>query len=119
MKKIKSIQGNIYATCSFNNTLISLYDTEKKLITWSSGGAVGFKGSRKSTNFAAQLVAEKIGAKSKSLGFKKVDLYIKGMGRGRRTIPKFLRKQGVRIRTIYERTPLAHNGCRPSKRRRT
>ena len=121
-KKKKSIKlpeaGRVYVTATFNNTIITVTDPEGKVITWGSSGTAGFKGTRKSTPFAAttgvQLVAENI----KERGMNSVDVFIKGIGLGRDAAIRALRAVGVEITSISDISPMPHNGCRPRKRRR-
>lgn len=111
-------EGIVHIKCSFNNTYISLTDKEGNVKTWASGGSSGFKGSRRSTTFAAQMAAEKIGLRAKELGYHTLNIHIKGLGSGRRSIAKGLTKVGLQVISIKDVTPLPHNGCRPRKRRR-
>lgn len=106
----------IHAT--FNNTIISITDTQGNVVSWASSGAVGFKGSRKGTPFAAQLAAENAAKKAKEHGVKKVDVYTKGPGPGRDTAIKSLQNNGIEVGNIKDKTPVPHNGPRQKKRRR-
>lgn len=119
-KKIKkSIPvGSAFIQSSFNNTIISITDPQGNVVAWSSGGVVGFKGSRKSTPFAAQLAAENAAKKAMENGMKTVDVYIKGPGAGREAALRALQSAGLKIHLIRDITPIPHNGCRPPKRRR-
>ena len=119
-KKIrKSIPvGEAYIQSSFNNTIITITDPQGNVVAWSSGGVVGFKGSRKSTPFAAQLAAENAAKKAMENGMKTVDVFIKGPGAGREAALRALQSAGLKIHLIRDVTPIPHNGCRPPKRRR-
>src|ERR671924_1607565 len=110
--------GQAHIKSSFNNTIISITDPEGALVSWSSGGTVGFKGSRKSTPFAAQLAAEAAARKAMEHGVRKVDVLVKGPGSGRETAIRSLAATGLEILGIQDVTPVPHNGCRPRKRRR-
>ena len=103
---------------TFNNTIITITDTTGNTISWSSSGNKGFKGSRKSTPFAAQLAAEEAGKKAMEHGMKHVEVVIKGPGNGRESAIRALGSTGLNITVIKDITPIPHNGCRPSKRRR-
>lgn len=121
-KKIKVKKGvahsvaNIKAT--FNNTIISISDLNGGVIAQSSSGAVGFKGTKKGTPFAAQLAAEAVGRKAMEFGVREVDIFVKGPGSGRETAIRALQAAGLAILSIKDVTPIPHNGCRPKKRRR-
>ena len=119
-KKIrKSIPvGEAYIQSSFNNTIVTITDPQGNVVAWSSGGVVGFKGSRKSTPFAAQLAAENAAKKAMENGMKTVDVFIKGPGAGREAALRALQSAGLKIHLIRDITPIPHNGCRPPKRRR-
>ncbi|HOP86893.1 MAG TPA: 30S ribosomal protein S11 [Syntrophorhabdaceae bacterium] len=119
-KKVKKNipAGNAYIQSSFNNTIITITDPQGNVISWSSGGVVGFKGSRKSTPFAAQLAAENAAKKAMENGLKTVDVFIKGPGAGREAALRALQSAGLKIHMIRDITPIPHNGCRPPKRRR-
>jgi len=118
-KTKKSIPvGEAYIQSSFNNTIITITDPQGNVLAWSSGGVVGFKGSRKSTPFAAQLAAENAAKKAMESGLKTVDVYIKGPGAGREAALRALQSAGLKIHLIRDVTPIPHNGCRPPKRRR-
>jgi small subunit ribosomal protein S11 len=110
--------GEAYIQSSFNNTIITITDPQGNVISWSSGGVVGFKGSRKSTPFAAQLAAENAAKKAMENGMRTVDVFIKGPGAGREAALRALQSAGLRIHVIRDITPIPHNGCRPPKRRR-
>ncbi len=110
--------GHAHIKSSFNNTIVSITDPIGNVISWASSGQVGFKGSRKSTPFAAQLAAEKAAKGAMEHGMKKVDVFVKGPGAGRETAIRALAAAGLEIAGINDTTPLPHNGCRPPKRRR-
>lgn len=110
--------GEAYIQSSFNNTIITITDPQGNVVAWSSGGVVGFKGSRKSTPFAAQLAAENAARKAIENGMKTVDVFIKGPGAGREAALRALQSAGLKIHLIRDITPIPHNGCRPPKRRR-
>lgn len=110
--------GQAHIKTSFNNTIISITDPSGNVITWKSAGSVGFKGSRKSTPFAAQMAAEQCGKIAVEHGMKKVAVFTKGPGSGRETAIRTLQAQGLEVTSVQDKTPIAHNGCRPKKRRR-
>ena len=110
--------GQAHNKTSFNNTIVSLTDKEGNLIVWESAGSAGFKGSRKSTPFAAQLAAEKAARAAQEHGLQKVDVFVKGPGSGRETAIRSLAAAGLEVTGIQDVTPVPHNGCRPRKRRR-
>ena len=110
--------GNAYIKSTFNNTIVSITDTNGAVISWASSGHVGFKGSRKSTPFAAQMAAENAARKAMDHGMKKVDVFVKGPGSGRETAIRSLQAAGLEVSSISDVTPQPHNGCRPPKRRR-
>jgi small subunit ribosomal protein S11 len=110
--------GQAHIRSTFNNTIITITDPTGAVISWSSSGDVGFKGSRKSTPFAAQLAAESAARKAQEHGVKKVDVFVKGPGSGRETAIRSLQAAGLEVGSISDVTPQAHNGCRPPKRRR-
>jgi len=110
--------GQAHIKSTFNNTIVSITDATGAVISWSSSGDVGFKGSRKSTPFAAQLAAESAARKAQEHGLKKVDVFVKGPGSGRETAIRSLQAAGLEVGSISDVTPQAHNGCRPPKRRR-
>jgi small subunit ribosomal protein S11 len=110
--------GETYIQSSFNNTIITITDPQGNVVSWSSGGVVGFKGSRKSTPFAAQLAAENAAKKAMENGLKTIDVFIKGPGAGREAALRALQSAGLKIHLIRDVTPIPHNGCRPPKRRR-
>ena len=110
--------GQAYIKSTFNNTIISITDPSGAVISWSSAGQVGFKGSRKSTPFAAQMAAEAAARRAQEHGLKKVDVFVKGPGSGRETAIRSLQAAGLEVGAISDVTPMAHNGCRPPKPRR-
>lgn len=110
--------GHAYIRSTFNNTIVSITDPTGAVIASSSSGQVGFKGSRKSTPFAAQLAAEAAARRAMEQGMKKVDVFVKGPGSGRETAIRSLQAAGLEVGSIQDVTPQAHNGCRPAKRRR-
>jgi len=111
-------QGIAHIKSTFNNTLITISDLQGNTITWASAGTVGFKGSRKSTPFAAQLAAEKAAKEAMEHGMKEVAVYVKGPGAGREAAIRSLQAAGLQVSLIKDVTPIPHNGCRPPKRRR-
>jgi small subunit ribosomal protein S11 len=110
--------GHAHIKSTFNNTIVSITDPAGAVIAWASSGQVGFKGSRKSTPFAAQLAAEAAARRAMDHGMKKVDVFVKGPGSGRETAIRSLQAAGLEVGTIADVTPQPHNGCRPPKRRR-
>ena len=110
--------GIVHIKCSFNNTIVSISDSEGAVIAWASAGNVGFKGSRKSTPFAAQLAAEACAKRAMEHGLRTVDVMVKGPGSGRETAIRSLMNTGIEVMGIKDVTPIPHNGCRPKKRRR-
>jgi small subunit ribosomal protein S11 len=110
--------GQAHIKSTFNNTIVSITDSTGAVISWSSSGDVGYKGSRKSTPFAAQLAAESAARKAQEHGLKKVDVFVKGPGSGKDTAIRSLAAAGLEVGSISDVTPQAHNGCRPPKRRR-
>ncbi|MGB9698272.1 MAG: 30S ribosomal protein S11 [Thermodesulfobacteriota bacterium] len=110
--------GIAHIQSTFNNTIVTITDVNGNVITWASAGSVGFKGSRKSTPFAAQLAAEQAAKKAMEQGMKSIEVYIKGPGAGREAALRSLQAAGLRIDLIRDVTPIPHNGCRPPKRRR-
>ena len=110
--------GAAHIKSTFNNTIVSITDPQGNVIAWASSGHVGFKGSRKSTPFAAQMAAEAAGRRAMEHGMRKIDVFVKGPGSGRETAIRSLGAVGLEVGTIQDVTPTAHNGCRPPKRRR-
>lgn len=119
-KKAKKVVGNgiAHIQSTFNNTIVTITDSTGNVVTWSSAGMVGFKGSRKGTPFAAQLAAESAAKKALDMGVKKIWVYVKGPGAGREAAIRALQATGLEIDLIRDVTPIPHNGCRPPKRRR-
>ena len=115
-KNIERGQAHIHA--SFNNTLVTVTDTAGNALSWASAGGLGFRGSRKSTPFAAQMAAEKAANAAKEHGLRIVDVYVKGPGSGREAAIRALQTAGLEISLIKDVTPIPHNGCRPPKKRR-
>ena len=110
--------GQAHIKTSFNNTIVSLTDKDGAVIVWESAGSAGFKGSRKSTPFAAQVTADAAARKGMEHGLQKVEVFVKGPGSGRETAIRSLQAAGLEVVSIQDRTPVPHNGCRPRKRRR-
>jgi small subunit ribosomal protein S11 len=110
--------GVAHIKSSFNNTIVSITDLDGNVLAWASAGNAGFKGSRKSTPFAAQLAAEQAARKAMEHGVKKVDVVVKGPGSGRETAIRSIQNVGIEVTGIKDVTPVPHNGCRPPKRRR-
>jgi small subunit ribosomal protein S11 len=110
--------GQAHIKTSFNNTIVTLTDREGAVLAWESAGGAGFKGSRKSTPFAAQVTADAAARKGMEHGLQKVDVYVKGPGSGRETAIRSLQAAGLEVTSVRDVTPQAHNGCRPRKRRR-
>ncbi len=111
-------RGVVHILATFNNTIVSISDTNGDVLTWASAGTVGFKGSRKSTPFAAQRAAEVAADKATKYGLREVEVRVKGPGSGRESAVTALQAAGLAIKAIEDITPLPHNGCRPPKRRR-
>ncbi len=111
-------RGKAYISSTFNNTLVTLTDPEGNVVAWSSSGSVGFKGSRKSTAFAAQRVSETAARKAMDNGMRQVEVLIRGPGAGREAAIRALQSSGLTVTSIRDVTPIPHNGCRPPKRRR-
>ena len=110
--------GQAHIKTSFNNTIVSLTDVHGNVIAWESAGGAGFKGSRKSTPFAAQVTADAAARKGIDQGLQKVEVFVKGPGSGRETAIRSLMNTGIEVAGIKDVTPIPHNGCRPKKRRR-
>jgi small subunit ribosomal protein S11 len=115
-KSVPRGQAHIHAT--FNNTIVTMTDPEGNVVNWCSGGMVGFKGSRKSTPFAARQAAQRAARMAMDNGMAEVDVYVKGPGPGREAAIRSLQTAGLRVRSITDVTPIPHNGCRPPKKRR-
>lgn len=110
--------GHAYVHSTFNNTIVTLTDLQGNVLTWSSAGASGFKGSRKSTPYAAQVAAQAAAKAAMDMGMREVDIFVKGPGPGREQAVRSLQQAGLRVRSISDATPIPHNGCRPPKKRR-
>ena len=110
--------GVAHIKSSFNNTIVSITDSEGNVLAWASAGNVGFKGSRKSTPFAAQMAAEQCAQKAMEHGVRRVDVLVRGPGSGRETAIRSIAAAGIEVTGIKDVTPIPHNGCRPKKRRR-
>ena len=112
------IDGVAHIHASFNNTIITIADRQGNALCWATAGGSGFRGSRKSTPFAAQVAADRCGVSAMEFGMKSVDVYVKGPGPGRESAVRALNSAGLKINSIADVTPIPHNGCRPPKRRR-
>jgi small subunit ribosomal protein S11 len=110
--------GRAYIQSSFNNTLVTITDPQGNTVCWSSSGGAGFKGSRKSTPYAAGLAADSAARKAMDMGMRQVDVFVRGPGSGREAAIRSLQAAGLAITSIVDRTPIPHNGCRPPKKRR-
>ncbi|MDC9725603.1 MAG: 30S ribosomal protein S11 [Gammaproteobacteria bacterium] len=119
-KRVKKnvVDGVAHVHASFNNTIITITDRQGNALSWATSGGCGFRGSRKSTPFAAQVAAEKAGEVAQGFGMKNLDVEIKGPGPGRESAVRALNNLGFKINNITDVTPIPHNGCRPPKRRR-
>lgn len=118
-KVIKNIpSGRVHIQATFNNTIITIVDKQGNVVAWSSAGSSGFKGSRKSTPFAAQIAAADAAKKAMEHGVREVEIYVKGPGSGRESAIRAIQAAGLTITVIRDVTPIPHNGCRPRKRRR-
>jgi len=119
-KKIKRVvtDGIVHVQASFNNTIVTITDRQGNALSWATSGGAGFRGSRKSTPFAAQVAAEKAGRVALDYGVKNVEVRIKGPGPGRESAVRSLNALGIKVNSITDITPIPHNGCRPPKRRR-
>ena len=119
-KKAKRVvvDGVAHIHASFNNTIVTITDSQGNAITWATSGGAGFRGSRKSTPFAAQVAAERAGQLAYDSGLKNLDVFVKGPGPGRESAVRALHSVGFKVNTITDITPIPHNGCRPPKRRR-
>ena len=112
------INGVAHIRSTFNNTIVTIADTEGNVLSWASAGGLGFRGSRKSTPFAAQMAAEEATKAAMEHGLKQVEVYVKGPGAGREAAIRALQAAGLEVNSIRDVTPIPHNGCRPPKRRR-
>ncbi len=117
-KKVVEAEGVAHISATFNNTLVTIADTSGNVVTWSSSGKAGFKGSKKSTPFAATVAAEQAGKEAVALGVRRVSVRVQGPGSGRESAIQALAAAGLHIKSIQDVTPLPHNGCRPPKKRR-
>lgn len=111
-------RGSAHIQCTFNNTIVTITDTAGNAVSWASSGGLGFRGSRKSTPFAAQTAAETAARAAMEHGMKSVEVYVKGPGAGRESAIRALQATGLEVNMIKDVTPIPHNGCRPPKRRR-
>ncbi len=120
VRKVKRTlsSGQVHVFASFNNTIVTVTDIQGNTVCWASSGSAGFKGSRKSTPFAARLAAEQAIKTAQSMGIQEVDLIVKGPGPGRESAIRAVQSMGMRVRSISDITPVPHNGCRPPKKRR-
>ncbi|MEE8133460.1 MAG: 30S ribosomal protein S11 [Gemmatimonadales bacterium] len=117
-KKVVEAEGMVHITATFNNTLITVTDMQGNAITWGSAGKSGFKGSKKSTSFAATVAAENCAREAFGMGVRRVHVRVQGPGAGRESAIQALASAGLEVRSIRDVTPIAHNGCRPPKKRR-
>lgn len=117
-KSVSDVHGKAFVKATFNNVIVTVSDTYGNTLSWSTSGKNGFKGSKKSTPYAAQIAAEKAGKEAYDMGLRKVDVVVKGPGSGRDAAIRALTVAGLEVNSIIDRTPIPHNGCRPPKRRR-
>ena len=117
-KKVVEAEGDAHVKATFNNTIITITDNAGNVVTWASAGRAGFKGSKKSTPFAATVAGEQAGREAAGLGVRRVDVRVQGPGSGRESAIQALAASGLFIKSIQDVTPLPHNGCRPPKKRR-
>ena len=110
--------GQVHISATFNNTIVTITDKQGDVVVWGSSGSAGFKGSRKSTPFAARLAAEKAIKAAQSLGLQEVEIFVKGPGPGRESAIRAVQAAGLKVTAITDKTPVPHNGCRPPKKRR-
>ena len=120
VKKVKRTlsSGQVHINATFNNTIVTVTDTQGNTVAWGSAGSAGFKGSRKSTPFAARLAAEQAIKAAMAMGVQEVELFVKGPGPGRESAIRAVQAQGLKVISIADVTPVPHNGCRPPKKRR-
>ena len=111
-------KGQAYIRSTFNNTIVSITDMDGNVVAWSSAGKAGYKGSRKSTPFAAQIAAENVAEEVQEMGLKELQIFVKGPGSGRESAIRAIQSAGIEVTLIKDITPIPHNGCRPPKRRR-
>ena len=112
------VYGRVYVQSTFNNTLVTVTDRSGNVLAWNSGGTEDFKGSKKSTAFAAQLAAQKLAQRANDFGIQEVEIFVKGPGAGRDSAIRAISNSGIKVKSIRDVTPVPHNGCRPPKRRR-
>ena len=117
-KQISDPNGMAFIKATFNNVLVSVTDANGNVLSWSSSGKEGFKGSRKNTPYAAQVSAETAASAAHEMGLRKVDVFVKGPGSGRESAVRAMSNMGLEVNSIIDKTPIPHNGCRPPKRRR-
>jgi small subunit ribosomal protein S11 len=117
-KKKNVAEGNVYIQATFNNTIITITDLMGNVISWASAGGLGFRGAKKSTPYAAQTTLESAATKAMEQGLREVNVFVKGPGSGGEAAIRALGVLGIRVRTLRDRTPIPHNGCRPPKKRR-
>ncbi|MCU0424268.1 MAG: 30S ribosomal protein S11 [Candidatus Kapabacteria bacterium] len=117
-KTVSDIHGKAFVRATFNNVQVTITDVYGNVLSWSSAGRNGFRGSKKNTPYAAQVSAENAGKEAYDMGLRKVDVFVKGPGSGREAAVRALNQAGLEVQTILDRTPIPHNGCRPPKRRR-
>ncbi len=119
-KKVKRNvpHGLAYILATFNNTIVTITDMQGNTLCWATSGGSGFKGSKKSTPFAAQIAGDKAAKKAKDFGMQKIDVFVKGPGAGRESTIRAIQAAGLQVNSITDTTPIPHNGCRPPKRRR-
>ncbi|MBE9474861.1 MAG: 30S ribosomal protein S11 [Chloroflexi bacterium] len=110
--------GQVHISATFNNTIVTITDKQGNTVVWGSAGSVGFKGSRKSTPFAARLAAEKAIKAAQAIGIQEVEIFVKGPGPGRESAIRAIQAAGLKVTSITDKTPVPHNGCRPPKKRR-
>jgi small subunit ribosomal protein S11 len=110
--------GQVHISATFNNTIVTITDTQGNTVVWGSSGSAGFKGSRKSTPFAARLAAEKAIKAAQAIGLQEVEIFVKGPGPGRESAIRAIQAAGLKVTAITDKTPVPHNGCRPPKKRR-
>lgn len=117
-KQLSDPNGMAFVKATFNNVIVTITDADGNVVSWSSAGKEGFKGSRKNTPYAAQLSAETAAKTAHDMGLRKVEVFVKGPGSGREAAVRGMASSGLEVTSIKDRTPLPHNGCRPPKRRR-
>ncbi len=117
-KSVADVHGKAFVRATFNNVQVTITDIYGNVLSWSSAGRNGFRGSKKNTPYAAQVSAENAGREAYDVGLRKVDVFVKGPGSGREAAVRALNQAGLEVQTIVDRTPIPHNGCRPPKRRR-